>query len=157
MSVLLEKRDIINVAIRIEENGERFYTETSKKAKTGEVRELLSFLAREESRHKEVFSDILNKANLSNENLSDEYLSYLKAYTDRLIFNTETDEFNKGDIDQIRVLDFAIQRELDSILYYHEIKAIVPHSEHPLIDKIISEERSHFEKLSRIKDILTKR
>jgi rubrerythrin len=51
-------------------------------------------------------------------------------------------------------LDFAIQRELDSILYYHEIKKMVPAAQHDALEKIIEEERSHFLSLSAMKKAL---
>ncbi|MDI6726248.1 MAG: hypothetical protein QMD32_04735, partial [Smithellaceae bacterium] len=48
-------------------------------------------------------------------------------------------------------VDFAIRRELDSILYYHEIRKFLPLSEYDQIEKIIEEERRHFHKLSELK------
>jgi rubrerythrin len=53
--------------------------------------------------------------------------------------------------DTIAALDFAIKRELDSILYYHEIKKFVPAAQYTAIDQIIAEERKHFSKLSAVK------
>jgi len=47
--------------------------------------------------------------------------------------------------------NFGIQRELDSTLYFHEIKKFVPKSQHNLIDRIIDEERKHFSKLSELR------
>jgi rubrerythrin len=46
--------------------------------------------------------------------------------------------------DTSAAVDFAIQRELDSILYYHEIKNLVPTTQHETIEKIIVEERKHY-------------
>ena len=45
-------------------------------------------------------------------------------------------------------IDFALQRELDSILYYQEMRAFVPERHFPTIDAIIAEERKHFAILS---------
>jgi rubrerythrin len=53
--------------------------------------------------------------------------------------------------DTSAALDFAIQRELDSILYYHEIKKLVPAAQHDAIEKIIEEERKHFLSLTAMK------
>ncbi|MCX7959841.1 MAG: hypothetical protein N3B13_12435, partial [Deltaproteobacteria bacterium] len=85
-----------------------------------------------------------------------EYQNYRKAYTERLVFQANADEFTEKmkNFDQLWALEFAIQKELDSVLYYYELKNIVASAEHNLIDKIIAEERSHFEKLSRIKSII---
>ena len=48
-------------------------------------------------------------------------------------------------------MDFAIKRELDSILYYHEIKRLVPVAQHAAIEQIIEEERKHFSALTEMK------
>jgi rubrerythrin len=53
--------------------------------------------------------------------------------------------------DTLSAINFAIRRELDSILYYHEIKRFISRSQHDSIDKIIDEERKHFETLSEIR------
>jgi rubrerythrin len=53
--------------------------------------------------------------------------------------------------DTVAALDFAIKRELDSILYYHEIKRFVSAAQHATLDQIIAEERKHFSMLSEIK------
>lgn len=159
MSVMIEKKDIINIAVKIEENGERFYREAAEKTKRPEVKELLNVLAKDEIKHKDIFLKMLKDLNLSDEPLSNEYQNYLKAYTDRLIFQIDSEDFSNRlqNFDQLWVLDFAIQRELDSILYYYELKNIIATSERNLIDNIITEERSHFEKLSRMKSILINR
>ena len=47
--------------------------------------------------------------------------------------------------------EFGIRRELDSILYYQEIKSFTPEEEKDIIDDIIKEERSHFLKLTEVK------
>ena len=44
-----------------------------------------------------------------------------------------------------------MKRELDSILYYQEIKPFVPEKERNLIDTIVTEERKHFLALSDLK------
>ena len=53
--------------------------------------------------------------------------------------------------DTLSAIDFAIRRELDSILYYHEIKEFIAKDQHESIDKIINEEREHFKMLSEMK------
>ena len=52
---------------------------------------------------------------------------------------------------RFRADDFAIRRELDSILYYHEIKKLVPAAQHGTIEQIIDEERKHYSILSAMK------
>ncbi|MGB7055478.1 MAG: hypothetical protein WBE28_09185, partial [bacterium] len=51
--------------------------------------------------------------------------------------------------DASSALRFAIDRELDSILYYQEVKNLIPQNQRGLIDNIIEEERRHFVKLTK--------
>jgi len=50
------------------------------------------------------------------------------------------------------VLEFALQRELDSMLYFEALKAFVVDRDLKAVDAIIAEERMHFTELSRIRD-----
>ena len=54
--------------------------------------------------------------------------------------------------DTLSALNFGIQRERVSILYFLETKKFVPKSQQSVIDKIIDEEREHFMKLSKLKE-----
>jgi rubrerythrin len=47
---------------------------------------------------------------------------------------------------------FAMRREADSILYYHEAKRFIAEKYYDIIDKIIIEERKHFSKLSELRN-----
>jgi len=82
-----------------------------------------------------------------------EYGAYLHDYADNnLIFKKEVMDAEMARItDTLSAIDFAIRRELDSILYYHEIKGFIAKDQHDSIDKIINEERKHFKTLSEIK------
>ena len=46
--------------------------------------------------------------------------------------------------DPLAAIQFAIRRELDSILYYEEVKMLVPKHQRRSIDGIIEEERRHY-------------
>jgi len=87
------------------------------------------------------------------EGYPDEYGSYLRDYVDsKIIFTKEAMEKELTKIKDIpSALDFAIRREMDSILYYQEIKAFVSKDQHRVIDEIMGEERSHFETLSALR------
>ena len=80
------------------------------------------------------------------ESYEGEYSAYLRSYVDNnLIFTKEIMDKQLANVkDTVAAFDFAIQRELDSILYYHEIKNMVPAAQHEDIEKIIEEERKHF-------------
>jgi rubrerythrin len=151
---LLTTGEVVQFAVRIEENGYNFYKNFAGTLKNEQERSLFDFLAEEELKHVAVFKKMLGGAGTSKTRLNypDEYSAYLQAYADNLIF---TEGSLKKEIEKIKdlraALDFGIRRELDSILYYQEIKAFVPENDADRIDGIIREERSHFLKLTGMK------
>jgi rubrerythrin len=151
MSVF-EPSEVFQFAIRIEEGGEKFYRAMSKKLADAEVKSLFSALADEEVKHKKTYEGMVSKIEEYEpfESYPGEYFSYLRAYADNIIFTPERMEEEMSKInDAPSALKFAIDRELDSILYYQEVKNLVPENQRGLIDKIIEEERRHFMKLTK--------
>lgn len=152
--------DIVEFAIRIEENGENFYRYAVQLAKDEETKKIFLNLAEAEVHHKRTFERIfaaMEKGNLA-ESYDGEYAAYLHDYVDNnIIFKKEVMETEMGKVkDVLSAIDFAIRRELDSILYYHEIKRFVPVSEHAVVDDVIEEERKHFKGLSNLRTRYTK-
>jgi len=152
---VFEASDIVEIAIRIEENGANFYKFAEQIAKQEEAKNLFARLAVEEIAHKKIFEAIFAKMEKYSppETYAGEYCSYLRDYVDsNIIFTKEAMEQELANVkDTIAAIDFAIKRELDSILYYHEIKRFVPEAQHMVLDQIIDEERKHFSKLSEVK------
>ncbi len=87
-----------------------------------------------------------------------EYSAYLRAYVDNnIIFTKEAMDKELAKVkNTVSAFDFAIKRELDSILYYHEIKKLVPATQHATLEQIIDEERKHFTLLTEMKKSFTK-
>jgi rubrerythrin len=151
MSVF-EPSEVFQFAIRIEEGGEKFYRTMAEKLQDAEVKSLFSALADEEVKHKKIYEGMVSKIEEYEpiESYPGEYFSYLRAYADNIIFTPKKmqEEMNRIK-DASSALKFAIDRELDSILYYQEVKNLVPKNQRDLIDKIIEEERRHFMKLTK--------
>ena len=147
--------DIMEVAIRIEENGVNFYKFAEQIAKKEDEKKLFAQLAQAEVAHKKTFEKLFAGMEKSNppESYEGEFSAYLRSYVDNnLIFTKEIMDKQLAKVtDTNSALDFAIQRELDSILYYHEIKKLVPAAQHEDIEKIIEEERKHFLYLTAMK------
>lgn len=155
MSIFLQASDVFQFAIRVEEDGELFYHKAAMVAEDRETGKLFNRLADEEVRHKRIFQDMLEKIEeyRPTESYSGEYMAYLRDYIDnKVIFTKEAKDGQLRNVhDTLSALDFAIQRELDSILYYQESKQFVAPKHHSQIDKIIEEERKHFAILSESK------
>ncbi len=148
--------EILQFAIKIEENGEEFYRVLAKSTEDKKQSELFEYLADEEVNHKNVFTSLLSKLKAYNtDEFPEEYFAYLKAYANSMIFDLKDVEGETGKIRDIKAaVDYAIKKELDSILLYQELKDAIPQEQHSILNKIIQQERNHFIKLSSIKKIL---
>ncbi len=147
--------DVVNFAIRIEENGERFYREAAEIITNRGVKDLFERLAKDETAHRKTFEKLLSGLGdyQPAETYEGEYVAYLKDYIDgKAVFkdHPRIPELAKASTIQ-GALGFAIQREMDSILYYQEIKKFVGAKHIETIDLIIDEERMHFAFLSKLR------
>lgn len=147
--------DVLQFAIRIEENGEAFYREAAKTVLDQAVTGLFARLADEEVNHRKTFEGLLSALGdyRPPETYEGEYLVYLKDFIDgRAIFKDHPKITELAKMrDAASALDFAIQRELDSILYYEEMRRYVGPQSAGVIDRIVDEERKHFAMLSQIR------
>jgi len=146
--------DVLEFAIRLEENGEHFYLEAAKTTADGSVKELFESLAKDEISHKKIFLALLSKISVFEppEGYPGEYLAYLQNYMDGKVIFTKENSLALPTINNtLEALDFAIQREMDAIFYYQELKPFVAPKDHKILDAIIEEERRHFASLSTAK------
>jgi rubrerythrin len=155
---LFTASDVLRFAARMEEDGGRFYREAADRSEKSEVKELFNALASDEDEHKKLFEGFLSKETLiePREDYPGEYLSYLHDYIDGKIFVALDEKSAKSEPANVaKALEFAIQREIESIHYYQELKAFVPDDDHKTLDQIIDVERKHFMQLSKAKRILS--
>lgn len=156
MGSQFEAGDILKIAMRIEENGATFYRYAVQLAKEEKAKELFNWLADAEDAHRAIFQKMLSGIQTVTppESYPGEYGAYLHRYADnRLIFKKEVMDAELAKItDTLSAIDFAIDREVDSILYYQEIKGFVSQDQHENIDAIINEERKHFQVLSKMRE-----
>jgi len=79
-------------------------------------------------------------------------MAYLQGSIDgKAVFTTGATKELGGISDVLAALDFAIQRELDSVLYYSEMKKYVTASAQDLLEQVIEEERKHVVILTNIR------
>ena len=88
-----------------------------------------------------------------------EYTAYLQALIDSAVFNEDmvTSEMATKAESDIEAMELAIGTEKDSILFYYEMKDIMPQRAQPTVNKILTEEKSHLRQLSELKKKLTTR
>ena len=86
---------------------------------------------------------------------SPEYVAYLSALADNIIFTKYVDRDLPESPDPISAINFGIQRELDSIAYYQESMGFISPDQRDLLKKIIEEERKHYLELSGLREEMT--
>jgi rubrerythrin len=145
---MFKASEIVEFAVEIEKNGEKFYRSSAEKFSDDKIKILFSTLADEEVEHKKTFEKLLRKVEnyKPSEAYSEEYFAYLKAYADTKIFNKKIPEMKKP----IDAIYFALNAERDSILFYLEAKGFVQDDDKKILDEIIEEERRHFVKLTEL-------
>ena len=149
--------EILQVAVRIEENGERLYRHARTLTDEPKLKDLFGFLAAEEIKHKKTFEEMASKLEGYEppESYPGEYCAYLRAYADSLVFSPEEVAEELEDLyDVEEAVEFAMEREIESILYYIEAKSLVPKAQADLLDGIVAEERRHYLKLVDVKKSL---
>jgi rubrerythrin len=147
--------EVVQFAVQIEVNGEKFYRSMIPKLKDKKVVDMFEFFAKQEIVHKQRFTALLNKIESFEpaESYPGEYFAYLEAYVTNAVFTKpdSADQYIAKTGNEKDAVDLAIGFEKDSILYFVELKRFVPDNEQVVIDKIIDEERSHYLKLSELK------
>jgi rubrerythrin len=147
--------DVFEVAVQIEDHGERFYRHAVGLTEDPKVKDVFRFAADEEAKHRKLFEAMAAKVEKDYEppeSYPGEYCNYVRAYADNLIFPEDKVEEKFSGITRVEdAVEFAIQKEIESILYYLEMKNFVPASQRGEVDRIIEEERKHYLRLTDLK------
>ncbi len=158
MNKFFEASEILEFALRIEENGEAFYRTMARKFEKKEIKDLFEYLADEEIKHHQIFTDLLSKIGKYEppENYPHEYINYLHSYADEHIFGADKkSKAAAGTINEPKeAAEFGMGMELDSILYYLEARNFISESQRWVVDKIVEEERRHYVRLLELKKSL---
>jgi rubrerythrin len=155
MSITFSGSELINIAIGIERRGIAFYDIMTRSTDNAATRDVFQYLANMEREHIQIFQSMLAEADKYQipETYTQEYASYLQALVDSTVFSDDmvTSEMATQADSDIEALELAIGAEKDSILFYYEMKEIMPRRAQATVNKIIAEEKSHLRQLSELK------
>jgi len=152
MSITLNSREILEIAVGIEENGERFYQQAAGMVTDTGLKKLLNNLAEWEKGHRLYFAGLLAEAEdrdiglFHAPEMEEEISLYLKAIADSNVFKTGLKVRDVlGSLKDPRdIIDKALEREKDSVAYYSALKySFASPEDQTHIDQIIREELSH--------------
>ncbi len=158
MANVFSGSEIVSFGIQIEKNGMDFYKTLAEKAESGEAKDIFRFLGGEEERHILVFQKILDSVRgyEPQETYPGEYFAYMSMLADQYVFTQtgkgkETAKNTKNDKDAI---DAGIKFEKESIVFYEEMKRVVPEDQAAIVDKLIDQENSHLFKLLKLRRVI---
>ena len=155
MSISLSGTELINIAIDIEKRGIAFYDIMATSSESEATRDVFVYLTKMEREHVEIFQGMLDEAKKYHlpEAYTKENASYLQALVDSTAFTDDmviSEMATQVDSD-IKALELAIYAEKDSILFYYEMKDMIPRRAKATMERIINEEKSHLRDLSELK------
>jgi len=155
MAVLFNAPELVEMAVRIEEDGEKFYSKLAE-TKGEPLKGIFGYLAEQEKRHIEDFKELYKTVVDSPEVIMgdvEEFKLYMAAYTDskflkEFVKNANTVVEAKKEPE---ILDFAIQFEKETLLFYYGLHDVLSEAGKDLVKNIIEQEKEHIKNLSKIK------
>ena len=141
--------EILDLAVRIEKNGEAVYRQAADKLSNPELVSLLTWMADEEVKHARWFSELKSRVVTASDNPFLEQMSH-ELFNDLLgekNFSHKDVDFERvQNVDELMVI--FIEFEKDSVLFYEVLEPFIE-DETTLenLKKIIAEENNHIAKL----------
>jgi rubrerythrin len=151
---LFSAKEIIELAIKIEKNGEAVYRSAIEKVPNPGLVPLLEWMADEEVKHANWFAELKHNLETKNENPFVEEMGhelFNEMLGDKNFSLKDVDFATIEEIDDL--IETFIEFEKDTIIFYEVLKPFV---EDPVVreylNKIIDEEKHHIELLKEITD-----
>lgn len=141
--------EVLNMAIRLEQNGEAVYRRAMKKISDPELLEMLEWISREEVKHAEWFQTLKENLSKSPENpISEEmHREMFEEMIGGQSFSLREVDFSQIDgMDEL--IGVFIEFEEDTVLFYEMLQPFIQEEE-PLnqLKAIIAEEKRHIRRL----------
>ncbi len=146
--------EILDMAIRIEKNGEAVYRSAIDKIANQELISLLEWMADEEVKHAKWFSELKHEIETLAKNPFVQELGreFINGILGKQSFSLKEVDFSQ--VDRINdLIDIFIEFEEDGILFYEMLQPFIQDQETlGKLDKIIAEEKRHIEQLTEFKE-----
>lgn len=146
-------QEIIEIAIRIEENGNEFYTAAAEAIKgNNDIKGLLTDLAEKELMHIAIFQTLANNFEAEKfEFNAEEASGYISNLAGQHIFGKAGSGFELAKTVHTpkEALDIAFKFENDSVTFYTELEKRTESDAKKLIRQVIEEEMEHAAEIKR--------
>jgi len=153
MGGLFQVSELVEMAVSEEHHGTIFYLALEQRAESPIAREAARRFAEEERGHEKAFQSMNESLTsyIPNESYPGEYENYVQALLDGRTFPGEEEAIALArtgtDADALRM---AIRFEKNSLLFFSEMRALVPEGQRAVVDELIEEERRHLVDLQRL-------
>lgn len=155
-------KEVLEMAVRIEENGMKFYADASKAAKSHQLKDLFRVLSEEEGTHIKTFLE-LKRTLVGDDNPSEGFDPYIEDSQLYLKSLADTEVFTDGDAgskaarsikSEEDAISMAIGMEKDSLLFYYELEKMIREGDRKVIESLIEQEKEHVRKLTHLQNVL---
>ena len=152
---VIDARELIRIAKRDEDVGARFYEALAGKVTDEELKKRMLEIRDQEIGHSKRFQEMLDGLGdyVPREELSGEYDRYYESFLSKREYMEGDEAVEKAlavesDIEAIK---FAIGQEKSTLLFFIEMKELIPAGQHrELVQAVIDEERDHIVELSQL-------
>jgi len=155
MANLFNGSEIVEIGIKIEENGRDFYMTLANKTDSRKTKDIYKYLAGEEEKHIAVFQKMLDNTDKDKptDSYPGEYLLYMNELASKCVF-TQKDkgsQIAQETKDDKEAIDLGMGFEKDSITFYEGMKKIALEYDRKIIDELVTQEKNHLKQLSDLK------
>lgn len=153
---VFEAAHALEMAMRIEDNGEAFYEAIAEKSDDNGVAELFAELAARERAHYDIFKEMAEATGPpptpSREEEIGNYESFLQVALDRAVFAGPDKALRLAEQAEGReaALRAAMGFEKDTLLFYYDLRELVREADRDTISQIIAEEKQHLRQLVKL-------
>jgi rubrerythrin len=159
MTVTLNALEIFDIAGQIEQNGARFYRRAAEIFRDPAICKTLLELADWEIKHQRIFAEMRKQLSQSDPRIQpsapNQLLPEARVMAGLAVFGIKpdpADELN-GREGETEILERAIEKEKDSIVFYNGLKDFTPAGDaKDKIDTIIKEELHHIRILNKVRE-----
>ncbi|MBI9081993.1 MAG: ferritin family protein [Desulfobacterales bacterium] len=142
--------DILDIAVKIEENGEAYYRRALKSVSDPDLVRMFQWLAEEEAAHADRFADMrtrIDDASKEDSQLAGIGRALLRDAVSEKGFSL--DDTEAADISRVKTLiDLSVTFEQDTVDFYNLLRPFVADAQdRQLLDEIIAQENEHIKRL----------
>lgn len=148
MATTLTARDIVRIALEVEQTGMESYQTMKSATSDPELAKLLDYLANDEGDHVGIFSQMFREVELNPETMPDpspEDQAYIDGIMKSVVFEGPQAGIRRARAAStpIEVLTLALQFERDAMLFWLKLFGLVREKDRALVQKLIQQEEAH--------------